>query len=113
MKIRHLVIATALSASALPAFAGSSAEDSMIQACGRAFAAKLGLATGAAPGYKLTNLLGPNRESLENFFAVDYQLDMTARAAKTGAPLAHAVCTVTRRGAVISLTEDHRRREAE
>ncbi len=113
MKIRHLVIATALSSAALPAFAGTSAQDSMIQACGRAFAAKLGLATGDAPGYKLTTLLGTNRDALENFYAVDYKLDMIARAAKTGTPLAHAVCTVSRRGAVISLTEERLRSEAQ
>jgi hypothetical protein len=112
MKLRHLVIATALSASALPAFAGTTAQDSMIQACGRAFAAKLGLATGDAPGYKLTNLLSPGSEPLENIDAVDFKLDMVARAAKTGTPLAHAVCTVSRHGSVISLTEEHLRSEA-
>jgi hypothetical protein len=106
MKIRHFVIAATISSAALPAIATASTQDSMIQACGRAFAAKLGLATGDVPGYKLTNLLAPSIETLQNLYSVEFTVDMIARAAKTGTPVARATCVVSRQGEVISLTEE-------
>jgi hypothetical protein len=105
MNLRQILVATTLTAAALPAFAASSAQDYMMQACGRAFAAKLGLATGDSPGYKLTNLPSTRTGSLGNFSYVDYQIEMIARAPRTGTPVARASCLVSHRGAVISLTE--------
>jgi hypothetical protein len=113
MKIRHFVIAATISSAALPAIATASTQDLMIQACGRAFAAKLGLATGDVPGYKLTSLVAPSTETLQNSYNVDFTVDMIARAPKIGTPVARATCVVSRHGAVISLTEEPVRDGAE
>ncbi len=99
---RTVLIASTL-AVALPALANAASHDSMSAACGRAFAAALGLGTGNPPAYKLTPLSGESGISVDRFFAEDFVLDMVAHAPKTGAVIAKASCVVSLNGKVISL----------
>jgi hypothetical protein len=102
MEIRTVLIAGALSA-ALPALASAATQGSLSAACGRAFAAHLGLGTGDTPAYKLVPFSGYSESSVERFYAEDFVLDMIAHSAKTGAVIAKASCVVSRNGKVISL----------
>jgi hypothetical protein len=104
MTIRKILISVAALCAIIPALADASEHESMAQACGHAFAAKLGLAGGAVQNYKLTNLAFDDAGSLEKFYATDYTVDLIARAPKTGATLAKATCLVTRNGTVLSLS---------
>lgn len=103
MSIRNTVIASILAAAVLPAVSNAADQDVMAGACGRAFAAKLGLATGDTPAYKLTTLAGAQETAMERFYSQDYFVDMVAHAPRTGATVAKARCTVSRSGVVISL----------
>jgi hypothetical protein len=104
MTIRKILISVAALSAVVPAFANAAEHESMAQACGHAFAAKLGLAGGESQNYKLTDLAFDNAGSLEKFYATDYTVDLVARAPKTGALLAKATCLVSRGGTVLSLS---------
>jgi hypothetical protein len=104
MTIRKILISVAALSAVHPALANAAEHESMAQACGHAFAAKLGLAGGSTQNYKLTNLAFDEAGSLEKFYATEYTIDLIARAPKTGVTLAKATCLVTREGTVLSLS---------
>jgi len=102
MTLRTVLITSTLLA-ALPALANAADHDSMSSACGRAFAAELGLGIGNPPAYKLIPLSRDSESSAEGLFSGDFVLDLVAHSARTGAVIAKSSCVVSRNGKVISL----------
>jgi hypothetical protein len=103
MKINLILPATVVAAATLPSIASATDTSALSAACGRAFAAKLGLANSDAPTYKLTDLVGGDAQALERFSGREYSISMVARAPKSGTPVAKATCLVTSDGSVISV----------
>ena len=75
-----------------------------MQACARAFAARIAGEPAAVPRYKLDYTDSRSTGSIADYFPTGSIFDLEARDPKTGAVLARARCSTDTRGAVIALS---------
>jgi hypothetical protein len=100
------LVGIALLAAALsPQMASASVARESLNACARAFAASIAPSGTEVPKYHLDGTSFNETESMvSQFFGHEYQFDLQAANAKTGAVIARAKCQTDRRGVVTSLS---------
>jgi hypothetical protein len=101
MNIRKIAFAVVTVAALTPAISNASPEKASVKACASAFASTV--TNGAAPGYKLAYRTSFG-SSLADFYPTEYTFSMDARDPKTGAVIAHAVCSADSKGTVTSIS---------
>jgi hypothetical protein len=102
MNIRKIAFAAVTVAALTPAISNASPEKASVKACASAFASTVTNGA-AAPGYKLAyrTSLG---SALADFYPTEYTFTMDARDPKTGAVIAHAVCSADSKGTVTAIS---------
>lgn len=104
MKFRHISLAIATIAVLAPAISNASPEKTALNACARAFAAKLASPGSAVPTFKVAYLDNRSSGSMFDFYDRVYVFDLHANNVKSGAAIARASCTTDTHGAVIALS---------
>jgi hypothetical protein len=101
--IARKILLTAATLGALsPVLTYASPEKASVQACAKAFAGTL--PTASSSGFTLRFRPDHPGSVLSDYYATEYTFTLEAHAAKTGAPIARAVCSTNSRGEVTSIS---------
>jgi hypothetical protein len=101
MKIRNIAFAVVTVAALAPAISQASPEKTSVKACASAFASTVN--SGSPAGYKLAYRTSFG-SALADFYPTEYTFTMDAHDPKTGALIAHAVCTADSHGTVTAIS---------
>jgi hypothetical protein len=104
MKLRTFALAAAVVAAFSPTICNASPERAAVNACARAFAARIANEPAAAPRYKLDYRDSWSTGSIADYFPINSDFDLEAHDPKTGAVLARARCSTDTRGAVVAFS---------
>jgi hypothetical protein len=105
MDIRKLFLSVAATAAISPSIAtAASPQDTALQACASAFAAKIASPGTAAPSFKLQYSGSQSESAVEEYYGHDFTFYLRAHDKKTGVTLARATCSADTHGAVTALT---------
>jgi hypothetical protein len=103
MDIRKLFLCAAAAAAISPSIAAAaSPQDTALQACASAFAAKIASPGTAAPSFKL-QYNGSAESAVEEYYGHEFTFYLRAHDKKTGVTLARATCSADTHGAVTAL----------
>jgi hypothetical protein len=104
MNHRKIALLAVTAAILVPALCNASPEKDALNACARAFATSLASPGKAAPTYKVAYSGAMSSGSVLDFFNREYTFELHAKNEQSGLALAHASCTATDQGTIVSLS---------
>jgi hypothetical protein len=104
MHVRTLLIAVASLASLAPAVSNAGPETAALKTCTAAFASSLSVRGAASPTVKLNYRDGQASSTFAEYYTHEYTFFLKANDPKTGLVLAHATCSATTGGTLLSLS---------
>lgn len=104
MNARTFGLAAAALAAFSPTICNASPERAAVNACARAFAARIANEPAVAPRYKLDYRDGWSTGSVADYFPTDSTFDLEAHDPKSGLVIAHARCSTNARGEIVAFS---------
>jgi hypothetical protein len=104
MNVRRLTLVIATAAALAPLISQASPGTDSANACARTLAASMAGNDAAPPAYRLKYRASRFSGSVADYYLTDYQFDLEAHDAKTGAVIARARCSTNARGVIVGFS---------